>query len=121
MANWRFFRSNAWHLVVAISTFVTLSIVGYIINQTELGLGMKAFAEDQDAAKLMGIKESTVSIWTWVLSALVGGVTGIVFAPVLFLQQDYMNIIFIKGFVAAILGGFLSLSGGSRWSPTRGA
>ena len=73
---------------------------------------MKAFAEDQDAAKLMGIKESTVSIWTWVLSALVGGVTGIVFAPVLFLQQDYMNIIFIKGFVAAILGGFLSLSGG---------
>ena len=60
----------------------------------------------------MGIKESTVSIWTWVLSALVGGVTGIVFAPVLFLQQDYMNIIFIKGFVAAILGGFLSLSGG---------
>ncbi len=106
------FRLNAWHLVVAITTFVTLSIVGYIINQTELGLGMKAFAEDQDAAKLMGIKESTVSIWTWVLSALVGGVTGLVFAPVLFLQQDYMNIIFIKGFVAAILGGFLSLSGG---------
>ena len=98
------FRLNAWHLVVAITTFVTLSIVGYIINQTELGLGMKAFAEDQDAAKLMGIKESTVSIWTWVLSALVGGVTGIVFAPVLFLQQDYMNIIFIKGFDAAILG-----------------
>ncbi len=63
------FRLNAWHLVVAITTFVTLSIVGYIINQTELGLGMKAFAEDQDAAKLMGIKESTVSIWTWVLSA----------------------------------------------------
>lgn len=106
------FRLNAWHVVVAGTTFVTLSIVGYVINQTELGLGMKAFAEDQDAAKLMGIKESTVSVYTWVLSAFVGGITGIVYAPVLFLQQDYMNIIFIKGFVAAILGGFLSLSGG---------
>lgn len=105
-------RINAWHVVIGISTFVTLAIVGYIINRTELGLAMRAFAEDQEAAKLMGIKESTVSQVTWVLSALVGSVTGILYAPVLFLQPDYMNVIFIKGFVAAILGGFTSLSGG---------
>lgn len=105
-------RINAWHVVIGCVTFLTLAIVGYIINRTELGLAMRAFAEDQDAAKLMGIKESTVSQVTWVLSAVVGSVTGILFAPVLFLQQDYMNIIFIKGFVAAILGGFTSLSGG---------
>ncbi|MGI9623143.1 MAG: branched-chain amino acid ABC transporter permease [Acidimicrobiales bacterium] len=104
-------RFNWWHVVIAISTFVILGIVGYIVNRTELGLAMRAFAEDKDAARLMGIKESTVSQWTWVLSATVGGLTGIMFAPVLFLQQDYMNIIFIKGFVAAILGGFTSLSG----------
>lgn len=105
-------RVNAWHLVIAASTFVTLAIVGYIVNRTELGLAMKAFAEDQEAAKLMGIKESTVSQVTWILSALVGSITGILYAPVLFLQPDYMNVIFIKGFVAAILGGFTSLSGG---------
>lgn len=105
-------RINAWHVVIALSTFATLAIVGYIINRTELGLAMRAFAEDQDAAKLMGIKESTVSQVTWVLSALVGSVTGILYAPVLFLQPDYMNVIFIKGFVAAILGGFTSLAGG---------
>ena len=105
-------RINAWHVVIAISTFATLAIVGYIVNRTELGLAMKAFAEDQDAAKLMGIKESTVSQVTWILSALVGSVTGILYAPVLFLEPDYMNVIFIKGFVAAILGGFTSLSGG---------
>lgn len=105
-------RINAWHVVIAITTFATLAIVGYIINRTELGLAMRAFAEDQDAAKLMGIKESTVSQVTWVLSALVGSVTGILYAPVLFLEPDYMNVIFIKGFVAAILGGFTSLTGG---------
>lgn len=105
-------RINAWHVVIMISTFIVLGIVAYIINRTELGLAMRAFAEDQDAAKLMGIKESTVSQVTWVLSALVGSITGILYAPVLFLSQDYMNIIFIKGFVAAILGGFTSLAGG---------
>lgn len=105
-------RVNAWHVVIAITTFAVLAIVGWIVNRTELGLAMRAFAEDQDAARLMGIKESTVSQVTWVLSASVGAITGIIFAPVLFLQQDYMNIIFIKGFVAAILGGFTSLSGG---------
>jgi len=112
--NWELWgvRFNAWHLVIAGATFVTLAIVGYIVNRTELGLAMRAFAEDQDAAKLMGIKESTVSQVTWVLSALVGSVTGILYAPVLFLEPDYMNVIFIKGFVAAILGGFTSLAGG---------
>lgn len=112
--NWEVWglRFNAWHLVIAGATFGTLAIVGYIVNRTELGLAMRAFAEDQDAAKLMGIKESTVSQVTWVLSALVGSVTGILYAPVLFLEPDYMNVIFIKGFVAAILGGFTSLAGG---------
>lgn len=112
--NWEVWglRFNAWHLVIAGATFATLAIVGYIVNRTELGLAMRAFAEDQDAAKLMGIKESTVSQVTWVLSALVGSVTGILYAPVLFLEPDYMNVIFIKGFVAAILGGFTSLAGG---------
>ena len=105
-------RINAWHIVIAITTAVVLAIVGYIVNRTDLGLSMRAFAEDQDAARLMGIRDATVSRVTWVLSASVGGVTGILMAPVLFLQQDYMNIIFIKGFVAAILGGFTSLSGG---------
>lgn len=105
-------RFNWWHVIIAITTFVVLAVVGYIVNRTELGLAMRAFAEDKDAARLMGIKESTVSQVTWVMSATVGGITGIMFAPVLFLQQDYMNIIFIKGFVAAILGGFTSLSGG---------
>lgn len=105
-------RFNWWHVVILITTFVVLGIVGYIVNRTELGLAMRAFAEDKDAARLMGVKESTVSQVTWVMSATVGGITGILFAPVLFLQQDYMNIIFIKGFVAAILGGFTSLSGG---------
>ena len=105
-------RFNWWHVVILIATFIILAVVGYIVNRTELGLAMRAFAEDKDAARLMGIKESTVSQWTWTLSVTVGGLAGILFAPVLFLQQDYMNIPFIKGFVAAILGGFTSLSGG---------
>ena len=105
-------RFNWWHVVILSSTFIILAIVGYIVNRTELGLAMRAFAEDKDAARLMGIKESTVSQWTWTLSVTVGGLAGILFAPVLFLQQDYMNIPFIKGFVAAILGGFTSLSVG---------
>ena len=56
-------RFNWWHVVILISTFIILAIVGYIVNRTELGLAMRAFAEDKDAARLMGIKESTVSQW----------------------------------------------------------
>lgn len=104
-------RITAWQLVIVGTAVVSLTIVGYVVQRTELGLAMRAFAEDADAARLMGISDGTVSRATWIMSALLGGVTGIVLGPVLFIQPEYMSSIFIYGFTAAILGGFTSLSG----------
>jgi branched-chain amino acid transport system permease protein len=104
-------RITAWQLVIVATAAVVLSVVGFVVQRTELGLAMRAFAEDPGAARLMGISDATVSRATWVMSSLVGGVTGIVLGPVLFIQPEYMSSVFIIGFTAAVLGGFTSLSG----------
>jgi branched-chain amino acid transport system permease protein len=90
-----------------------LTLVGtsWVVNRTELGLAMRAFAEDPHAAALMGVPTKTVSRATWVLSTVVGAIAGILLGPVLFLEVGYMNGIFIGGFTAAILGGFTSFAG----------
>lgn len=105
-------RVTKWSIVIMVTVIVVLVVVTALIQRTELGLAMRAFADDQTAAQLMGVSEAYVSRMTWGLSTTVGGVVGIVLAPVLFLQTGYMNSTFINGLTAAVLGGFVSLSGG---------
>ena len=105
-------RVTQWTLVIIGVALVALGIVSYVVNRTPLGLAMRAFADDQTAAQLMGISEARVSRATWVMSITLGGLIGVMLAPVLFLQIGYMQGSFINGFTGAILGGFTSLAGG---------
>jgi branched-chain amino acid transport system permease protein len=105
-------RISTWSLVIVVTVLVVLGAIAYLIQRTELGLAMRAFADDQATSELMGVPNSTVSRMTWGLSTLVGGIVGIVLAPILFLQVGYMNGPFINGLTAAVLGGLSSLSGG---------
>lgn len=101
---------NKWSLIIAGTAMVLLGVVAVIIR-SNLGLAMRAFADDQDAARLMGISDATVSRATWTLSIIVGGVIGIVLAPILFLQTGYMANTFVLALAAAVLGGFSSIGG----------
>lgn len=99
------------YVVIAVVTVAILGALAYLLQRTQFGIAMRAFADDQFAAELMGIPPARVSRVVWVISAVIGGVTGILFAPLLFLQLGYMAGVFIKGFTAAVVGGFTSLGG----------
>ena len=102
---------NRTYVVIAISTVVILLLVGWMLRYTRLGLAMRAFADDQFASELQGIAPQNVSRMVWIISAAIGGITGVLFAPLLFVQVGYMTPVFIKGFTAAVLGGFVSNAG----------
>ncbi|HEY3065811.1 MAG TPA: branched-chain amino acid ABC transporter permease [Methylomirabilota bacterium] len=77
---------------------------------TRLGRAMRAVAQNQRAARLMGINVERVSSMAWVLAAVVGAAAGVLVAPVIFLSSK-MGLIVVNGFTAAVLGGFGSLPG----------
>lgn len=104
-------RVTKWTVVIVVVGGLTLLGTSWLVNRTDLGLAMRAFAEDADAAKLMGVPVHTVSRATWVFATIVGAIAGILLAPVLFVEVGYMNGVFIGGFTAAILGGFNSFPG----------
>ena len=81
-----------------------------LFRATRLGRAMRAVAQNQNAARLMGISVEGVYGSAWVLAAVVGAVGGVLIAPVTFLSTR-MGLIAINGFTAAVLGGFGSMPG----------
>jgi len=92
---------------------VSLGILGgslALIRFTRLGRAMRAVAQNQRAARLMGISVERVYSTSWVLAGVVGAVAGVLVAPVVFLSST-MGLIVINGFTAAVIGGFGSMPG----------
>ncbi len=81
-----------------------------LFTWTRLGRAMRAVAQSQTAARLMGISVERVYAASWVLAAVVGAVAGVLVAPVVFLSTK-MGLVVISGFTAAVLGGFGSMPG----------
>jgi branched-chain amino acid transport system permease protein len=77
---------------------------------SKLGIAMKATQQNENAAKLMGIKTHRIRMMTWGISAMVGTCAGLLIAPVLmepYMMWDPM----LKGFAGAVVGGMTSLPG----------
>jgi branched-chain amino acid transport system permease protein len=94
-----------------IAASLTLMLALYaLFTHTRLGRAMRAVAQDQNAARLMGISVERVYSASWVLASVVGAVAGVLIAPVVFLSTK-MGLLAINGFTAAVLGGFGSMPG----------
>jgi branched-chain amino acid transport system permease protein len=78
---------------------------------SKLGIAMKATAQDPEAAKLMGIRVKRIYTISWGLSSALGGLAGILIAPITKLDPPMMMDPLLKGFAAAVLGGMTSLFG----------
>jgi branched-chain amino acid transport system permease protein len=78
---------------------------------TWIGLGLRAASQNPSVARLMGVSISRSSAIAWGLGGLVGGISGILVAPSLFLDTNLMGALLIKAFAGGVLGGLNSLIG----------
>jgi branched-chain amino acid transport system permease protein len=95
--------------IIAASLALMLALWA-LFTRTRLGRAMRAVAQNQRAAQLMGISVERVYATAWALAAAVGALAGVLIAPVIFLSTK-MGLIVINGFTAAVLGGFGSMPG----------
>ena len=92
------------------ASLVLMGALYALLRFTRLGRAMRAVAQNQTAASLMGISVPRVFSAAWMLAAVVGAVAGVLIAPVVFLSTK-MGLIVINAFIAAVLGGFGSMPG----------
>ena len=95
--------------IIGASLVLMLALV-MLFRATRFGRAMRAVAQNQNAARLMGISVERVYSAAWVLAAMVGAIAGVLVAPVIFLSTR-MGLVVINGFTAAVLGGFGSMPG----------
>jgi branched-chain amino acid transport system permease protein len=95
--------------IIGASLILMLALAA-LFRWTRVGRAMRAVAQNQPAARLMGISVERVYASSWILAAVVGAVAGVLIAPVVFLSSD-MGLVAINGFTAAVLGGFGSMPG----------
>jgi len=103
----------SWLQVVILTTAVVLMVIlQLIVHYTRIGRAMRAIAQDQTAAALMGVNVDRVVSYTFALGSGLGGVAGILVG--LYYNAVYPTMGYfagIKAFAAAVLGGIGSIPG----------
>jgi len=86
-------------------TLVVLLLLYLFFRFTPLGLALRAAAQNPDSARLVGIRVGWMLALGWGLAAAVGGVAGMMVAPIVFLDPNMMGGVLLYAFAAALVGG----------------
>lgn len=97
-------------LGIMLTLVVVVTALMLFFRLTKLGKAMRATAQSQEAASLMGINVSGIFSKTWALGTALGGIAGMLIAPLVGINTE-LGAVLIPGFVAAIVGGFTSIPG----------
>lgn len=98
-------------LVVVAGTAVAVGLLWFFMRRTLLGKALVAASSDAMAATLMGIQVSNIVRLSFVLSASLAAISGILIAPIALASYEMGTLLALKGFAAAILGGMGSIPG----------
>lgn len=92
-------------------TFVVVIALQFFFKRTIIGKAMRAVAVNRKGAALVGIDVDRMAMFSFGLSGGLGAVAGIIIAPITTSSYDVGTILGLKGFAAAILGGYGNMIG----------
>ncbi len=99
-------------LVVIVAALIMLWGLHVLVNRTKIGTAIRAVAEDQAAASLMGINVNRIISLTFLIGGAMGGAAGVLFGVQYGLVNPYTGFIpGLKAFTAAVLGGIGNIPG----------
>jgi branched-chain amino acid transport system permease protein len=99
-------------LVVIVASLLMLWALHTVVNRTKMGTAIRAVAEDQATASLMGINVNRMISLTFLIGGAMGGAAGVLFGVQYSLINPYTGFIpGLKAFTAAVLGGIGNIPG----------
>lgn len=104
-------RIDGQYGLVIIATLLSLIGFGSVLRFSPLGWAMRACAASRDTSQLLGISPERIGAISFATTAALGGLGGAMITPAQFTSSEVGLAYGVFGFVAAVLGGFGSLSG----------
>ena len=95
-------------LVLAVVAAIALAV---FLERTRLGTGVRAVAQDAEAARLHGVSPTAVSRLNWALGAGLAGLIGVLIAPLQSVNVGTFTLLLAKALTATLIGGLASLIG----------
>ncbi|WP_293811099.1 branched-chain amino acid ABC transporter permease [uncultured Bosea sp.] len=104
------YLDNQYVLIIVVTALLVV-LQYWFFEHTLLGKKLQATSQDKEMASLLGIPVAVMIMITFVYSAVIGGIAGILVAPVLFVSIGMGATIALKAFAATIIGGFGDVTG----------
>ena len=99
---------NTQDLGVLAVVLVMLLLLYLFFSRTKIGLAMRAASLYPESSRLLGVRVGWMLALGWGLAASVGAVSGMMVAPIIYLDPNMMQSILLFAFAAAVLGGIES-------------
>ena len=100
------------HVIVIVAAVVMMIGLDQLVNRTRIGRGIRATAQDPEAATLMGVNIDTVVRVTFLLGGVMAGVAATLYITEFEITSYKIGFVLgIKAFTAAVLGGIGNLRG----------
>jgi len=99
------------NLFIVLASAAVLTIFGLVFKFTNLGLALRAASFQPEIAQLAGIRVGRVRNIGWSFAGAAGAVAGAVITPTSALSPNSLDLLFVSGFIAAVIGGLDSLVG----------
>lgn len=102
---------NRSYLLTLLLASVLVAGLLLFFDKTRLGRRVEALAEDQEAARVLGIPAARLQFCSFLAAGLVGSLAGLLLAPVYYPSPTLGNLLLLKAVTAAIVGGLLNPAG----------
>ena len=98
------------YLLTLIVTIIAFGVLIYVLKKTKIGIAIRAASNDLVATSLMGINVNFIIVAAFIVSGMLGGLSGVLYGISASLSPQIGEIV-VKGFIASVLGGLGSLTG----------
>jgi branched-chain amino acid transport system permease protein len=98
-------------LWILLATALAITLLVLFFRRTTVGLAMRGVASNPTAAAVVGLTVQRLRTLSFALAGFLGGLAGVLITPITTLRYDVGVLLGLKGFAAAILGGFGSFPG----------
>ncbi len=98
-------------IVIVTVTVIVTSLFHFFFQYTKFGKALRATSMDKETATAMGINVRMMMLMAISISASLGGLAGMLIAPIHFIYPTMGVLVGLKAFIAAVIGGFNHIYG----------
>lgn len=105
------FTISGQRVIILAGTCIVILVLMYITKRTKLGRAIVATSQDSIYAQMMGINTKGIYLVTYVISAILAAIAGILLCPLYSVNPWMGSAVQTKGMVVCILGGLGNVEG----------